>query len=135
MLAGRAMPICSRAAALGGCQIHNAMVYVRGGRATYNYWANALGCTGWDYDSLVPLFDDIEKTMGDRHRGLFGRAQPSRSSRPWPRSAYPFNPDYNDGPSAYGSVRYQFTIEKRDGALRRTHQLRQVHRRVAPGPL
>ena len=45
---------------LGGCQIHNAMVYVRGGRSTYDHWANALGCTGWSYQELVPLFQQIE---------------------------------------------------------------------------
>ena len=50
--------------ALGGCQIHNAMVYVRGGRSTYDHWANQLGCTGWSYQELVPLFQQIESTVG-----------------------------------------------------------------------
>jgi len=49
---------------LGGCQIHNAMVYVRGGRSTYDHWANELGCVGWSYQELVPLFQQVESTVG-----------------------------------------------------------------------
>jgi choline dehydrogenase len=54
--------------ALGGCQIHNAMVYVRGGRSNYDHWANQLGCTGWSYQELVPLFQHI---LGMRFRSNF----------------------------------------------------------------
>ena len=50
---------------LGGCQIHNAMVYVRGGRSTYDHWANELGCAGWfSCQELVPFFQQIETTIG-----------------------------------------------------------------------
>lgn len=48
----------------GGCQLHNAMVYVRGGRSTYDNWANGFGCTGWDYAGLEPFFAGIEARMG-----------------------------------------------------------------------
>ena len=103
----------------GGCQIHNAMVYVRGGRATYNHWARALGCTGWDYDSLVPHFEDVEKTMGVVTADCSDELSQSVSEA-LAALGYPANSDYNRGPSDYGSVCYQFTIEERDGALRRT---------------
>src|SRR5256885_10491195 len=49
---------------LGGCTIHNAMVYVRGGQTTYNYWEQSLGCSGWGYDYLRPLF---EGTRSEKH--------------------------------------------------------------------
>ena len=31
------------------------MIYIRGHRADYDAWA-AAGCTGWDYDAVLPYF-------------------------------------------------------------------------------
>ena len=104
--------------ALGGCQVHNAMVYVRGGRSTYDHWAGALGCKGWDYESLVPFFDRVEATVGivtgesdELTKSLFGAAA---------RQGLPYNPDYNTGPTEYGYVPFQFTVDPVYGVLRRT---------------
>lgn len=90
---------------LGGCQIHNAMVYVRGGAATYNHWQTALGCTGWDWKSLLPHFTDIESRMV-----LTAKADDFSDSliEAASRLGYGFNTDYNNG-DAYGAVRFQFT--------------------------
>jgi len=103
---------------LGGCQLHNAMVYVRGGRSTYDHWARQ-GCAGWDYESLVPHFKEIERTLGivtaeqDEFSQSFLDA--------YERLGLPYNGSYNTGPSEYGAVPFQFTIEKTaDGRLRRT---------------
>lgn len=101
---------------LGGCQIHNAMVYVRGGAATYDHWANTLGCTGWDWTSLLPYFEEIESR-------LVSTAEPDAFSDSLIAAArklgYDFNQDYNGGDSL-GAVRFQFTQKKGpDGVLRR----------------
>ncbi|MDB5692973.1 MAG: Choline dehydrogenase [Alphaproteobacteria bacterium] len=103
---------------LGGCQLHNAMVYVRGGRSTYDHWANALGCSGWDYQTLRSCFETVEATVGiidgagdDFTRSFFDAAG---------RLGLPFNPDYNSGGTEYGAVPFQFTIEDDAGSLRRT---------------
>ncbi|HYI65026.1 MAG TPA: GMC family oxidoreductase [Allosphingosinicella sp.] len=118
-LAGREMSLL-QSRGLGGCQIHNAMVYVRGGRATYDHWAGPLGCTGWNYDALLPYFRDVEKTMNIITADSSDELSQSVSEA-LTALGYPANKDYNGGPSAYGSVDYQFAIEElADGTLRRT---------------
>ncbi len=49
-----------RGRALGGSSAINAMLYVRGQREDYDGWA-ALGCTGWDWDSVLPYFRKAER--------------------------------------------------------------------------
>jgi choline dehydrogenase len=115
--------------AFGGCQIHNAMVYVRGGRSNYDHWANQLGCTGWSYQELVPLFQQIESTVGissppasafaDALIAAFGRA------------GLPFNPNYNDGPTEYGSVPFQYTVDA-EGPRRTTSYQKYIAARSLP---
>lgn len=96
---------------LGGCQIHNAMVYVRGGRATYDHWADALGCAGWRYDDLLTYFDAVEQTVGisspEPEPTPFAQAFVDAAQR----LGLPFNPTYNSGPSEYGAVPFQFTVD------------------------
>ncbi|MFL6845128.1 MAG: GMC family oxidoreductase [Allosphingosinicella sp.] len=104
---------------LGGCQLHNAMVYVRGGRVTYDYWASHLGCTGWDYASLKSYFEGLESVVGilDGAQDAFTASFVEAAGR----LGLPSNPNYNDGPSEYGAVPFQFTIyERPDGTLART---------------
>ena len=40
---------------LGGSSSINGLLYVRGHKADYDRWAQA-GCTGWDWDSVLPYF-------------------------------------------------------------------------------
>src|SRR5271167_1657269 len=40
---------------MGGGGSINSCVYVRGNRADFDGWANH-GCTGWDYQSVLPSF-------------------------------------------------------------------------------
>jgi choline dehydrogenase len=102
----------------GGCQIHNAMVYVRGGRSTYDHWATALGCTGWSYDELRPFFEAVEATVG------VSSPEPTAFTAAFVAAAerlgLPFNPGYNGGPTEYGSVPFQFTVDNDGGTPRRT---------------
>jgi choline dehydrogenase len=103
---------------LGGCTIHNAMVYVRGGQTTYDHWANCLGCTGWDYKSLEPLFKDLEERIGI----LRGETDPLVQSffDASKNQGLPYNENYNQDGTEYGYVPFQFAIEKKADGLRRT---------------
>jgi choline dehydrogenase len=49
----------SRGKVLGGCSTINAMVYMRGQKEDYDYWAS-LGNRGWSWDDVLPLFRKAE---------------------------------------------------------------------------
>lgn len=103
---------------LGGCQIHNATVYVRGGRSTYDYWSTNLGCAGWGYDDLLPFFEQVEATVGisSPEPNAFTAAFAEAGAR----LGLPFNSDYNAGATEYGCVPFQFTVDHGANELRRT---------------
>jgi choline dehydrogenase len=114
---------------LGGSQIHNAMVYVRGGRSTYDYWANKLGCAGWSYDELVPFFEQVESTVdiSSPPRSAFTDALIAA----FERMGLPLNPAYNSGPTEYGCVPFQFTVAA-EGPRRSTSYAKFVAARSLP---
>jgi choline dehydrogenase len=91
---------------LGGSSSINGMLFIRGAKADYDGWSN-LGCTGWDYDSILPHFRAIETFEGgsDSHRGgsgplavSFPAAKPKLVNT-WLDAAqncgHSYNPDYN----------------------------------------
>ena len=92
---------------LGGSSAINGMVYVRGQKQDYDHWAQ-LGCTGWSYDDVLPMFKRMENYDGgkDEHRGRSGPVRITEASKVTPfydlviQSAVnigiPRNPDYND---------------------------------------
>jgi len=45
----------ARGKVLGGCSSINAMIYMRGQRSDYDYWAQ-LGNRGWSWDEVLPVF-------------------------------------------------------------------------------
>jgi choline dehydrogenase len=49
----------ARGRVLGGCSSINAMIYMRGQKGDYDYWAS-LGNAGWSWDEVLPLFKKIE---------------------------------------------------------------------------
>jgi len=57
-LNGRALK-WPRGKVLGGSSSINGLLYVRGQRQDYDRWAE-LGCTGWDYQSVLPYFKRAE---------------------------------------------------------------------------
>ncbi|WP_323022030.1 GMC family oxidoreductase [Pararhodobacter sp.] len=73
-LNGRQVSI-PRGKVLGGSSAINGMIYIRGHRADYDHWA-ALGCTGWDYDALLPYFRrseaNADPAMDERFHGRTG---------------------------------------------------------------
>ena len=50
----------NRGKCLGGSTAINGMVYIRGNKQDYNHWAD-LGCEGWCYDDVLPIFKTLEK--------------------------------------------------------------------------
>lgn len=91
---------------LGGGSSINGMMYVRGNPRDFDHWA-ALGCAGWDYQSVLPYFRKAESFEGgaDEHRGGDGPLSVVRYPVPHPLTddfiaaaearGIPFNPDYN----------------------------------------
>ncbi|VVC35798.1 Glucose-methanol-choline oxidoreductase, C-terminal,Glucose-methanol-choline oxidoreductase, N- [Cinara cedri] len=51
---------------LGGTSSMNTMLYIRGTEFDYNNWAT-MGCSGWDFDSVLPYFRKLE-TFADAAR-------------------------------------------------------------------
>jgi choline dehydrogenase-like flavoprotein len=60
-LNGRRIPV-NRGKALGGSSAINSMIYIRGAREDYDEWA-ALGCEGWSYDDVLPVFKSFERNL------------------------------------------------------------------------
>ncbi len=63
-----------RGKVLGGSHSINGMLHVRGNPADYNAWA-ALGCKGWSWEEVLPLFKRSENYLNDgdpNYRGTNG---------------------------------------------------------------
>ena len=65
-IAGRAIS-WPRGRVLGGSSSINGLLYVRGQPQDYDQWAQ-MGCTGWSWEDVRPLFKRSETWHGD-HRG------------------------------------------------------------------
>lgn len=48
---------------IGGSSSINAMMHVRGNRRNYDHW-NSLGNEGWNFDSVLPYFKNLENFEG-----------------------------------------------------------------------
>jgi choline dehydrogenase len=77
-----------RGKVVGGSGAINAMAFLRGDRSDFDTWAY-LGCTGWDYASVLPYFKRSETSVhGDpAYRGDSGPLRPAPSARLHPLSA------------------------------------------------
>lgn len=95
-----------RGKVLGGSSTINGMLWVRGDPVEYDRWAE-MGCTGWDFDSVLPHFKRMEAcTLGsDTLRGRTGKTSIVEYSPRDPLSpaffnacteaGFPANDDYN----------------------------------------
>lgn len=97
-----------RAKGLGGCSLHNAMVYVRGGEAGFNRWEREESCAGWNFRNLKPHFEAVEKQMGIS----FGSSNDFLQDLGEACKAFqiPAVQDYNAQPNPYGFAPFQFAI-------------------------
>jgi choline dehydrogenase len=106
-----------RGKTLGGSSSINLMVYIRGHRADFDGWSER-GCTGWDYESVLPYFVKAERNsrlLGPLH-GTDGplyvedRLFTHELSHAWVDAAVewglPRNDDFN-GASQAGAGLYQ----------------------------
>ncbi|WP_228518447.1 MULTISPECIES: GMC family oxidoreductase [unclassified Gluconobacter] len=113
-----------RGKALGGSTTLNSMIYIRGDRTDYDHW-QALGCTGWGWDSVLPEFRDLEhchRQLDPTFHGVMGELDVTapRDVNPLSRSfvqagvsaGLPENSDFN-GATLEGVGIYDVT--QRDG--------------------
>jgi choline dehydrogenase-like flavoprotein len=108
-----------RGKGLGGSSAINAMVYIRGNKYDYDNWA-ALGCTGWSYAEVLPVFrrsEDNERGADAFHGSggplsVIDQKWPSKGSLAFVEAAaelqLPRNPDFN-GQVQDGFGLYQVT--------------------------
>lgn len=102
---GRRLPI-PQGRMLGGGSSINAMVYIRGQAEDYDGW-KALGCPGWGFDDVLPVFKRLERNerLADDYHGTTGPLPVSdprhrhRLSLAFIRAAqeagYRYNDDFN----------------------------------------
>jgi len=96
-----------RGKGLGGSTLINGLIYVIGQAQDYDRWSQ-LGCTGWGWSDVAPVFRRIETYDGPDPEGLRGTSGPlpvtEVTERPVLAEAfvaaaraagYPFNVDYN----------------------------------------
>lgn len=61
----------NRGKGLGGSSSINSMVYIRGNQHDYDGWA-ALGCEGWSYQEVLPIFKDLERNLAGQDPAYHG---------------------------------------------------------------
>ena len=104
---------------LGGGSSLNAMIYIRGHRNDYDTWSQ-MGCLGWSYDDVLPVFTALENN-GRLNGRYHGRSGPLTVSDPRHRhplseafvraaieAGLPANGDFN-GAEQEGAGFYQST--------------------------
>lgn len=118
-LAGRRIHV-PRGKALGGSTTLNSMIYIRGDRTDYDHW-QALGCTGWGWDDVLPEFRNLEhchRQLDPAYHGFKGELDVTtpRDVNPLSRrfvqagvsAGLPENTDFN-GPKLEGVGLYDVT--------------------------
>lgn len=117
---GRRLPI-PQGRTLGGGSSINAMLYIRGQAEDYDSWRD-LGCPGWAYDDVLPVFRRIERNerLAGRYHGAEGPLPVSDTRYRHPLSlayvraaqeaGYAYNDDFN-GARQEGVGFYQTTTD------------------------
>ncbi|WP_406870808.1 GMC family oxidoreductase N-terminal domain-containing protein [Thioclava sp. 'Guangxiensis'] len=108
---------------LGGCSSINGMIYMRGQAADYDGWRQ-LGCTGWGWDDVLPLFmeqEDFYRGASDLH-GAGGPLRVEKARVRWDvldafleaaeQAGFPRSDDFNTGTNEGGGY---FHVTQRSG--------------------
>jgi len=115
-LAGRSIHY-ARGRVLGGCSSINAMIYMRGQKSDYDYWAS-LGNAGWSWNDVLPLFRKVEDYQhgADEMHGAGGELRVEESRVRWEileawrdaaeECGIPKIPEFNRGDN-FGSAYFQ----------------------------
>ena len=97
-----------RGRVLGGCSSINGMIYMRGQAADYDHWRQ-LGCAGWGWDDVLPLFRAHEDFYrgADASHGAGGELRVETARVRWAvldafmeaaeQAGIPRSPDFNRG--------------------------------------
>jgi choline dehydrogenase len=74
----------ARGKVLGGCSSINAMIYMRGQKSDYDYWA-AQGLRGWSWDDVLPVFKRSEDYVhgADEFHGAGGELRVEERRVSW----------------------------------------------------
>ena len=128
-----------RGKVLGGTSSINGMVYMRGNPADYDEWRQR-GCTGWDWDSVLPYFRKAEdqERGADRFHGTGGPLRVSNQAVHWEladhwiaaaiEAGLPANDDFN-GATQDGAGHFQSTTNRRRRWSTAAAYLRSAQRR------
>jgi choline dehydrogenase-like flavoprotein len=116
---GRSIPV-NRGRVLGGSSSINSMIYIRGAAQDYDAW-QALGCTGWGWQDVLPVFKRLERNQLNQtpaFHGFDGELHVTAPRDPNPVSqmfvqsginhGLPHNADFN-GPAQFGVGIYNVT--------------------------
>lgn len=103
----------NRGKSLGGSTAINSMVYIRGNQNDYDGWEK-LGCKGWSYQDVLPVFKKLEANQSQQsvdYHGFDGELTVTKQQDPHPvcttfikagaSAGLPENSDFN-GPSQFG---------------------------------
>jgi choline dehydrogenase-like flavoprotein len=71
----------NRGKGLGGSTAINSMVYIRGNKNDYDGWA-ALGCEGWSYEQVLPVFKQLEGNQNGQSAEFHGFDGPLKVTQP-----------------------------------------------------
>ncbi|MGK9263944.1 GMC family oxidoreductase N-terminal domain-containing protein [Sinorhizobium meliloti] len=118
-LNNRRIPV-NRGRMLGGSSSLNSMLYIRGAAQDYDEWSN-LGCDGWSWQDVLPVFKDLERNRIGQDPALHGTSGELYVDRPKDPNpvcedfiaagetlGLPRNTDFN-GPSQLGLGVYDVT--------------------------
>ena len=121
-LGGRSL-LYPRGRVLGGCSSINGMIYMRGQAADYDGWRQ-MGCTGWGWDDVLPVFMAHEDHYrgGDDHHGAGGELRVETARIRWAvldafmdaaeQAGIPRSDDFNRGDNEGGGY---FDVTQRRG--------------------
>ncbi|EBA07067.1 GMC family oxidoreductase [Sagittula stellata] len=118
-LNNRRIPV-NRGKMLGGSSSMNSMLYIRGAAQDYDDWRD-LGCEGWGWSDVLPVFKDLERNRIGQDPAYHGTDGPLYVNRPKDPNPVcdafiaagetlqlPHNTDFN-GPSQLGLGVYDVT--------------------------
>ncbi|TBN43834.1 FAD-binding protein [Paracoccus subflavus] len=121
-LGGRSL-LYPRGRVLGGCSSINGMIYMRGQAADYDQWRQ-MGCTGWGWDDVLPVFRAHEDHYrgADDHHGAGGELRVETARVRWAvldafldaaeQAGVPRTEDFNRGDNEGGGY---FDVTQRRG--------------------